>query len=64
MSFGEPADALGENSNKSTPVKGIEKDMPIMGGKNKRGRKPIKDDKYITESMIQIEKYEQEMKDK
>ena len=38
--------------------------MPIMGGKNKRGRKPIKDDKYITESMIQIEKYEQEMKDK
>ena len=35
-----------------------------MGGKSKRGRKPIKDDKYITESMIQIEKYEQEMKDK
>ena len=58
------AEIMGSKSNKSTPVHGMEKDTPIMGGKSKRGRKPIKDDKYITESMIQIEKYEQEMKDK
>ena len=58
------AEVIGSKSNKSTPVHGMEKDTPIMGGKSKRGRKPIKDDKYITESMIQIEKYEQEMKDK
>ena len=58
------AEAVGSNSNKSTPIQSAEKNTPIMGGKSKRGRKPIKDDKYITESMIQIEKYEQEMKDK